>query len=572
METIPLRSRPKRKTKWPLTIILLLFIITGTLLYIYYPFASTKKGNYLSGEYPILIKGAIHGNAIRSENELYIPLNTVKNQIDDSIYEESHSLIITTKLSVIQIPYNQKVMYVNGKPKQTKFPIMKNVSNHTYISLETLQSLYPIQYEITKHTGVIWIHLDGEQYDNGKIVSKNVRKAFLRLRMRQNLQSPYVTEVNRGETVHIEREYKEYYFVRTLDGFGGYIQKAYVKKENAKHVQIPFPKEVINLPAISKPIQMSWEAVYTKTPNPSQLPIMAGVNVVSPTWFRLKNENGDISNLLSSKYIKWAKQHHIQVWALFSNSSNPDLTKAAFSTFEKRQKIIQSIVKIANKEHLDGINIDIENVRPEDGPLVTQFVREITALLHANHKYVSMDITFIAKGNWSEFYEREKLGKIVDYLIIMAYDEHWANSPVAGSVASLPWVESGLKPILKLVPNDKIILGVPFYSRLWKEEWKDGKKNTSSRALTMNQANEWIKKHKVKVQMDSESGQHYVQYLDSKTNITYKMWIEDESSLAKRADIAGHNQLAGIASWARAFGNEHAFMSLQSTLSAYNQN
>lgn len=571
METIPLRSNPKRKTKWLFSLVVLFLIITGTLLYLFYPYASTKKVNYLSGEYPVLIKGNIQGNAIRSDNHLYIPLKIVKNHMDNSVYEESNSLIITTKLKVIQIPFNQRIMYVNGKPKQANFPIMKTVSNQKYISLETLQVLYPIHSQLMKHTGVIWVEMDGEQYYKGKIVSANVRKAFLRLRIQQDLKSPYVGEVDSGETVHIERQFKDYYFVRTLDGIGGFIKKEYVTKEAAQHVHVSFPKEVVRLPAITKPIQMSWEAVYTKTPDPSQLPTMAGVNIVSPTWFRLKNENGDISNLLSSNYITWAKQHNMQVWALFSNTFNPDLTKAAFSTFEKRQKIIQTLVSIANKDHLDGINIDIENVRPEDGPLVTQFVREISASLHANHKYVSMDITFIAKGNWSEFYEREKLGKIVDYLIIMAYDEHWASSPVAGSVASLPWVENGLQPILKLVPNDKIILGVPFYTRLWKEEWKDGQKKTSSTAISMKQANEWIKSHRVKIQMDTESGQHYAEYLDAKTNTTYKLWLEDEYSLAKRADIAGQYKLAGIASWARVFGNERAFVSLQSTLSAYSK-
>ncbi|MGV3466892.1 MAG: glycosyl hydrolase family 18 protein [Heyndrickxia sp.] len=571
METLPLRSIPKRKTKWPYVLIVLFIIVFGILLYIYYPYASTKKTSYLSGEYPILIKGDIQGNAIRSENNLYIPLKIAEKQFDESIYEEANSLVITTKLKVIQIPYNQNVFYVNGKPIQANFPIVKTISSQKYISLESLKSLFPLRYQLTKHSGIVWIKMNGEKYNNGKIVTESVRKAFLRLRTKQNLQSPYISEVNKGEVVHIEQESKDYYYVRTLEGMGGYIKKAYVKKQNSETVQIPFPKEVVTLPTISKPIQMSWEAVYTKTPDPSQLPTMAGVNVVSPTWFKLKNENGDITNLLSSKYIKWAKQQHMQVWALFSNSSNPDLTKAALNTFEKRQKIIQTLLKAANKEHLEGINIDIENVRLEDGPLVTQFVREITAYFHANHKYVSMDITFIAKGNWSEFYEREKLGKIVDYVIIMAYDEHWATSPVAGSVASLPWVENGLQPILKLVPNDKIILGVPFYTRLWKEEWKDGQKKTSSIALTINQANEWMKKHKVKIQMDAESGQHYIEYLNAKTNTTYKMWLEDAYSLSKRADIAGHYRLAGIASWARAFGNDTAWVSLNTTLSAYNQ-
>ncbi|MBS4173010.1 glycosyl hydrolase family 18 protein [Bacillus sp. FJAT-49736] len=569
METIPLRSKPKKNTKWLFSFSILFVMITGILLYIYYPFASTKKTTYVSGEYPILIQGAIHGNAIRSDKNTFIPLETVKDQIDNSIYEESNSIIITTKLKVIQIPINQNTIYVNAKAEKLSHPMLKVVAGKKYLALDMLKSIYPIQYHLTNKTNVVWIEKLGEKYYNGKITSKKARKAYLRLRQNNDLQSPYVAEVGKGEAVHIERVMKDYYFVRTLQGIGGYIKKEYVIKEGQKQVHFPFQAETVRLLPISKPIHLSWEAVYIKTPDPSQLPAMPGVNAVSPTWFRLKNANGDISNLLSTDYIKWAKQHHMQVWGLFSNSFDPDLTKAAFSKFENRQKIIRKLVTIANKENLDGINIDIENVRPEDGPLVTQFVREASANLHANHKYVSMDITFIAKGNWSEFYEREKLGKMVDYLIVMAYDEHWGTSPIAGSVASLPWVETNLQSILKLVPNDKLILGVPFYTRLWKEEWKNGQLKTTSKTLSMDQANEWMKKHKVKIQLDSKSEQHYVEYSDSKSNITYKMWLEDEYSLAKRAEIAGHYQLAGIASWARSFGNAQGWVSLQSTLSAY---
>ena len=118
---------------------------------------------------------------------------------------------------------------------------------------------------------------------------------------------------------------------------------------------------------------------------------------------------------------------------------------------------------------LDGINIDIENVREEDGPLVTQFVREATPYFHQAGLIVSMDITFMTTGNWSAFYEREKLAESVDYLIVMAYDEHWGSSEIAGSVASFPWVEANLQKLLEVVPNDKLILGVPLYTRLWEE-------------------------------------------------------------------------------------------------------
>ncbi|PTY81794.1 glycosyl hydrolase family 18 protein, partial [Heyndrickxia sporothermodurans] len=217
---------------------------------------------------------------------------------------------------------------------------------------------------------------------------------------------------------------------------------------------------------------------------------------------------------------------------------------------------------------LDGLNIDIENVEPKDGPLITQFVREAAVYLHNDHKYVSMDITFIADGNWSEFYEREKLSSVVDYMIVMAYDEHWGGAQTAGSVASLPWVESNLKQLLNEVPNEKLILGVPFFTRLWKEEMKEGKLSVSSKALSMDQANAWMKERKLTAIEDADSGQNYVEYTDAKTNAIYKMWLEDNLSLNKRAKLAANYQLAGIASWSRYFADKSAWLALQSSLSA----
>lgn len=142
------------------------------------------------------------------------------------------------------------------------------------------------------------------------------------------------------------------------------------------------------------------------------------------------------------------------------------------------------------------------------------------------------------------------------------------GAQTAGSVASLPWVESNLKQLLNEVPNEKLILGVPFFTRLWKEEMKEGKLSVSSKALSMDQANAWMKERKLTAIEDADSGQNYVEYTDAKTNAVYKMWLEDNLSLNKRAKLAANYQLAGIASWSRYFADKSAWLALQSSLSA----
>ena len=257
--------------------------------------------------------------------------------------------------------------------------------------------------------------------------------------------------------------------------------------------------------------------------------------------------------------MNWAKSRGYQVWALFSNGFNPDLTHEAFNDYETRQTIIRQLLHYSQMYQLDGINIDIENVREEDGPLVTQFVREATPYFHQAGLVVSMDITFIAGGNWSAFYERDKLAETVDYLMVMAYDEHWGTSPKAGSVASFPWVEQNLQKLLEIVPNDKLILGVPLYTRLW--EIKDTGE-VSSKAIKMTEAKEWLTEKGITPIYDEQSGQNFAEYYDAEAQSTYQIWMEDELSLKKRADLVEKYELKGVASWSRYFADETAWLAL----------
>jgi len=335
---------------------------------------------------------------------------------------------------------------------------------------------------------------------------------------------------------------------------------------NEVTITISKESETSVIPKINGPIQLTWEAVYTRNPDHTQIQDMMGVNVVSPTWFSLTENDGTISNLASLEYSKWAQSKGYQVWGLFSNSFNPGLTHEALKDFETRQKIIVQLLHFSQMYQLQGINFDIENVYPADGPLVTQLMREAAPYLHEAGLVVSMDITFHAgeNNNWSSFYERDKLASIVDYLIIMAYDEHPGSSPVAGSVSSLPWVESNLQTLLREVPKEKLILGVPLYTRLWKEQIKeDGSTVVSSQSMSMEKVKEWLAEKGIQPMYDEASGQNYAEHYEQEENATYKVWIEDELSLTKRANLAAHYQLAGVASWSRSFGDQTAWTAMK---------
>lgn len=168
---------------------------------------------------------------------------------------------------------------------------------------------------------------------------------------------------------------------------------------------------------------------------------------------------------------------------------------------------------------------------------------------------VSMDISPISTSeNWSLCYDRYELSKTIDYLMLMAYDQHWATSPVAGSVAEYSWVEDSITGVLEEIPKDKLILGIPFYTRLWKIEKDEEGEKLSSQALSMEKANEFIEEKNVNLEWDEKSGQYYGEV--EIEDIVYKIWLEDSNSIKLKSTLVNKYDLAGIASWRKGFETE----------------
>ncbi len=561
MSNIVYKRRKNVRISFILGIVSMLLLIISSSLFLLYPFASNETVNYFHGENPILFDGQQEGNALHEGETIYVPFSFMKEKIDEYIMydEKSSSIILTTNSKVIQLPKDSQVYYINQEPVQVPLSVLKESNGELYLALTPLLEIYEIQYAILPETKAIEIVRNGQKLVDGSIKAEDVHEEKLRLRLEPNQQSPFTAQVIDKEKIKIENESAGYYLIRKENGIAGYIRKKYVEKEQTRIIEIKKDVSESVGSMFEGPIHLTWEAVYTKNPNPATIPEMPGVNVVSPTWFELSGTDGSVSNLGSKEYVNWAHNKGYRVWALFSNAFDPDLTHAALQHYESRQNIIRQLLQYSQMYQLDGINIDIENVREEDGPFVTQFVREAAPYFHQAGLVISMDITFITTGNWSAFYEREKLAESVDYLIVMAYDEHWGSSQTAGSVASLPWVEENLQRLLDVVPNEKLILGVPLYTRLW-EEKPSGE--MSSRALSMTEVKEWLTINGVTPSYDERSGQNYAEVVDPVTHSTYRIWLEDELSLNKRVDIVSKYNLKGIASWSRSFADETAWLAL----------
>ncbi len=497
------------------------------------------------------------------KGEILLPLPLIKEHIDDRVlWDQEHSkVIITTADRVIKMKTDQLTAMVNARPVELNIPA-RVIDHVPYIPIAFLSELFEIEIKWIESTNVVMM-----DYKRGFKQIAEVIHEEARIRKRPTIKAPIlVNNLQMGQTMRTFDEYEKWYKVRTDDGIVGYIEKKYIKVsytevKGKSDVRIP---QLLWRPEKGK-INLVWEYVYRTTADMSEVNKIEGLDVVSPTWFSVKDKQGNMSNKGDKRYVEWAHRNGYKVWALVDNSFDPDLTHEIVNDSELREKVIQQILVYAELYQLDGINIDFENVYMKDKDMLTQFVRELAPMAREQGLTVSMDVT--VKGgseNWSRCYDRKALAEVLDYVALMTYDQHWSTSPKAGSVAQLSWVEYELKRVLEEVPPEKLLLGLPFYTRQWKEERVDGKKKVTSKALSMETAQKIIEQKNAKVTWDEKSGQYYAQYKDE--NATYKIWVEDARSINLKSSLVHKYNLAGTAAWRRGFETEDIWQVLTKNL------
>jgi len=459
--------------------------------------------------------------------------------------------------------------YVNNKPVTLNMPV-KNVNGVIYLPIKFLADFYNINIQHNSEDNVVIIDFKDKRVQTAKPISSKavVRKGkSLRYPIIEKLNTDSVSE--KDNTLLVFETDEKWYKVRTARGAVGYIQKKYVKLDE-ENITNEEPKKE-NKPSWkpeSGKINLVWD-MYEVRPDRIKTDLMPGVDVISPTWFELQKEPGEpIINRADSRYVEWAHNNGYKVWALFRNDFNSSENTSKFlNNTDYRDAAIRELLTYASLYKLDGINIDFENIKVSDRDALTQFVRELAPLLKEQGLVVSIDIG-VPDGseNWSLCYDRKGLSKVVDYVAVMTYDQHWASSPEAGSTAQLSWVEKYLKTTLEEVPKEKLLLGIPFYTRLWKEEINEGGKVevSSVAALSMDGARKTVKNNNAQIKWDDESGQFYAEYI--KEGATYKIWLEDENSIDLKSSLVLKYDIAGTAVWARGFASDGIWSVLEKNI------
>nr|WP_213483186.1 glycosyl hydrolase family 18 protein [Thermobacillus xylanilyticus] len=521
--------------------------------------------------HPVFYNGEqLDGEARVRDANVLLPLDMIRAVLGEDVpirYEaDSESIIMTTADKVVRLKTAALTAEMNGEPFD--LTIAAEVEGDVvYLPLAPVTVLYGLTAEVAEETGIVTLLRPGQGIQNASVTVEQGAA----VRSEPTIKAPIIETVPAGGDVRIWREEKGWYRVQTASGHAGYAAESDFTLADFEIIPEPEREDpFLPWPANGRKINLTWEAVYQVPADPSKIGPMPGVNVVSPTWFELKDGSGAIRSKADPAYVSWAHKRGYQVWALWSNGFDPDRTTEALSTYATRLKMIRQLLVYAETYKLQGINIDFENVYTKDKENLVQFVREFVPLAHEQGLVVSIDVT--PKSNsemWSAFLDRKALGKVVDYMIVMTYDEHWASSPKAGSVSSLPWVERSIKRILEEdgVPPSKLIMGIPLYTRVWTEKKKaDGSVEVSSRALGMEAIEKLIRERGLKRTYDDSTGQNYVEYETEEGR--HRIWIEDETSIKARAELARKYKLAGVATWQRGFQKPEIWQVLHDTLEA----
>jgi len=492
-------------------------------------------GEMADGEIALVIgtekleeRGLVDGDRV------YLPLDVVNTYLNQRYYWDSanQQILYATPSELTSVSASSEA----GDKVWVK-------DDKVYLNLTYVQEFTDLDAYITKDPYRIAI-----QYKFKNVKTVTVKKNTS-IRYRGGIKSAILTSVKKGTKLRLIEEMENWDQVATDDGYIGYIDKKKVGEAEKTKFERSFKREQYSYLTMDSKVNMVWHQVTSTDANAyfaDATANMTGVNVISPTWFYLTDTSGNIASIASADYVSQAHEKGLQVWGLIDNFTQEVSTTETLSSTAARQNIISQLIQAAQDVGMDGINVDFESLSEDVGTHFLEFLRELSIECHKNNLVLSVDNP--VPEDFTSHYDRAEQGRVVDYVIIMGYDEHYVGSE-AGSVASLPWVEQGIQDTLDEVPAERVINAIPFYTRLWRTTGG----NVTSEAIGMDQAQQTIADNNVETYWDKTTSQNYGKYdID---NSTYQIWLEDAQSVAEKVKLVSKYDLAGVSAWKLGFEN-----------------
>lgn len=410
-----------------------------------------------------------------------------------------------------------------------------------YVAADYVKEFANFSYDFFAEPNHMQIYTEWNERQTAPVIKDT------QVRYQGGIKSDILTDVSEGDTVIILDEMENWTKVKTQDSFIGYVEN---KKLGEKTTEIPEPVKDYTEPVYESntrdhKINLGFHGIYGVDGNDTLESTVAqtkGLNVISPTWFTLVGNEGEFSSFATQSYVDRAHEMGLEVWALLGNVESVDVDLyEVFGNTENRRRLILGLIEVAQAYGLDGLNIDIENLSLDAGEPFVQFIRELSIPCRKYGIVLSVD-DFVPM-NHTDHYDRAEQGLVADYVIIMGYDEHYNGSKEAGSVASINFVENGIKNTVAEVPAEKVINALPFYTRLWQTEGTDVK----SQALGMEAVQEYVSNHNIAIRWDETTCQNYGEFQSG--NTFCQIWLEDADSIRVKLNIMDKYEIGGVAAW-----------------------
>lgn len=480
------------------------------------------------------------------EGNVYLDYTLVQNELNSRFYWDASEglLLFTTPTQIFEIMPNNSSYRIDGETFDAGYEILHTTSAGMYLSMTFLQQYSDLNFQVYEAPKRVVI-----TYGSQTVTTARVRKDSA-VRYQGGIKSPILTEVMEDAQVTVLEKMDSWWKILTADGYIGYVKKNRLTDEEEMTRETYYAGPEYTSLQLDETVNLIWHQIDYPEMNEAfeeDTAEMTGVNVISPTWYFLKDSTGEITSFASADYVEKAHQKGLQVWGLISNFSPDVSTTTLLASRSARVKVQNYLVDQALELGFDGINIDFEGIAQEAGNDYVQFLRELSILCRKNQLVLSVDVP--VPMDFSKHYNRKELGAVCDYVIMMGYDEHYAGSDLVGSVASMDFEETGIQNMLTEVPKNKLISAIPFYTRLWyTETLEDGSSQVTSEALSMDAIETILEENGVTSTYDETTGQQYAQWTDEEGRLC-QVWLEDEASVGKRAGLVKEYGLSGIAAW-----------------------
>lgn len=472
------------------------------------------------------------------QGQTYLPIKWVNETLNERFYWDDNEKLLVYALPDSIVYADHSTLGSTGKPL-----IWVN-EDGVYLSIGL----------VANYTDIRAAAYDGDGYkrvfinNNWDAQNEAVVKKDGNVRVKGGVKSPIVTWISQGARVTVLESLEKWSRVRTEDGFIGYVENRRLGETESQVPVSTFKAPVYTSVSMDEPVCMAWHQMTLPEGNASFDSYVAntsGLNVISPTWYELTDNEGNFASLADGDYVKKAHDKGLKVWALINNFSPDVNTEILMSRTSVRRKLIEALMAEVERYGLDGLNLDFEGIKEEAGVHYIQFIRELS--IPCRKKGIVLSVDNYVPTSTNQFYNRKEQGIVADYVIVMGYDEHYAGGD-AGSVASISYEENGIKDTLASVPKEKVISAIPFYTRVW-TEGADGK--TTSSSLGIAKAKEWVTQNNVELYWQEELGQYYGE-LQTEEGLK-KVWMEEERSIGLKMDLVKKYDLAGVACWKLGF-------------------